>query len=225
MHDSTTLHEKFDKLVQEDDELEGNMQMLTWCVPTWWNSDFDCLKAHIHFKSIIQSLTGVAANKLQAYQLNDSQWQLAEDLKLIFEVFNFLTFIPYYNWKSHGYKFLKVLLNFSQHQKCLWWWVWLIIVKLLLCEFYSICTVENMLLSRKGDKDCMIDIINIVVCARENCPIQIVLIWVVWKVYSWINGTDEGLDGIVITKHKPSIHSSSCIPNTTYMFDIPNTQF
>jgi hypothetical protein len=97
VHDSTTLHEKFDKLVQEDDELEGNMQMLTRHVPTRWNSDFDCLKAHIHFKSIIQSLTGVAAHKLQAYQLTDSQWRLAEDLKLILEVFNFLTFIPNYN--------------------------------------------------------------------------------------------------------------------------------
>ena len=83
MHDSTTLHEKFDKLVQKDDELEGNMQMLTQHVPTEWNTDFDCLRAHIHFKSIIQSLTGVAENKLQAYQLTDSQWKLAEDLKLI----------------------------------------------------------------------------------------------------------------------------------------------
>jgi hypothetical protein len=97
VHDSSTLHEKFDKLVQEDDELEGSMQMLTRRVPTQWNSDFDCLKAHIHFKSIIQSLTGVAANKLWAYRLTDSQWRLAEDLVLILEVFNFLTFVPYYN--------------------------------------------------------------------------------------------------------------------------------
>ncbi|KAF8229486.1 hypothetical protein L208DRAFT_1178434, partial [Tricholoma matsutake] len=51
-----------------------------------WNSDFDCLKVHIHFKSIVQSLTGVAANKLQAYQLTNSQWQLAEDLMSILEV-------------------------------------------------------------------------------------------------------------------------------------------
>ena len=97
MHDSSTLHEKFDKLVQEDDELEGSMQMLTRHVPIQWNSDFNCLKAHIHFKSTIQSLTGVAAKKLQAYWLTDSQWRLAEDLVLILEVFNFLTFVPYYN--------------------------------------------------------------------------------------------------------------------------------
>ena len=95
VHDSSTLHEKFDRLVQEDTELEGSMQMLTRHVPTWWNSGFDCLKAHIHFKSIVQSLTGVAANKLQAYRLTDSQWKLAEDLTLILEVFNFLISIPY----------------------------------------------------------------------------------------------------------------------------------
>ncbi|KAF8229487.1 hypothetical protein L208DRAFT_1286449, partial [Tricholoma matsutake] len=29
VHDSSTLHKKFDKLVQEDNELEGSMQMLT----------------------------------------------------------------------------------------------------------------------------------------------------------------------------------------------------
>jgi hypothetical protein len=97
VHDSSTLHEKFDRLVQEDDELEGSMKMLTRRVPTRWNSDFDCLKAHIHFKSIVQSLTGVAANKLRAYRLTDSQWRLAEDLTLILEVFDFLMFIPYYN--------------------------------------------------------------------------------------------------------------------------------
>jgi hypothetical protein len=97
VHDSSTLHEKFDKLVQEDNELEGSMQMLTQRVPTRWNSDFDCLKAHIHFKSTVQSLTGVAANKLQAYQLTDAQWRLAEDLTLILEVFDFLIFISYYN--------------------------------------------------------------------------------------------------------------------------------
>ncbi|KAF8240929.1 hypothetical protein L208DRAFT_1206954, partial [Tricholoma matsutake] len=33
------------------------------------------------------SLTGVAANKLQAYWLTDSQWKLAEDLTLILEIF------------------------------------------------------------------------------------------------------------------------------------------
>jgi hypothetical protein len=97
VHDSSTLHEKFDKLVQEHTELAGNMQMLARRVPTRWNSDFDCLKAHIHFKSIVQSLTGVAANKLQAYRLTDSQWRLAEDLTLILEVFNFLILITSYD--------------------------------------------------------------------------------------------------------------------------------
>ena len=97
MHDSSTLHGKFDRLVQEDDELEGSMKMLTQHVPTRWNSDFDCLKAHIHFKRIVQSHTGMAANKLRAYLLTDSQWRLAEDLTLILEVFDFLMFIPYYN--------------------------------------------------------------------------------------------------------------------------------
>jgi hypothetical protein len=61
VHDSTTLHQKFHRLVHEDNELDGSMQMLAQHIPTQLKSDFDCLKAHIHFKSIVQSLTGVAA--------------------------------------------------------------------------------------------------------------------------------------------------------------------
>jgi hypothetical protein len=49
-------------------------------VTTQWNSNLACLEAHLHFKNIIQQLTGVAANKLQAYRLSDQQWELAKDL-------------------------------------------------------------------------------------------------------------------------------------------------
>ncbi|KAI0246221.1 hypothetical protein BJV78DRAFT_1277267 [Lactifluus subvellereus] len=80
VHDSATLKEKFDKLVQEDDELEGNKKALDRRVTTWWNSDLTCLEAHVHFKNVIQQLTGVATNKLQAYRLSDQQWDLADDL-------------------------------------------------------------------------------------------------------------------------------------------------
>ena len=80
VHDGTTLKEKFDKLVQEDEELEGSKNALDRRVATRWNSDLTCLEAHLHFKNIIQQLTGVAANKLQAYRLSVQQWELADDL-------------------------------------------------------------------------------------------------------------------------------------------------
>jgi hypothetical protein len=88
VHDSATLKEKFDKLVQEDDELEGSKKALDHRVTTWWNSDLTCLEAHVHFKNVIQQLTGVATNKLQAYRLSNQQWGLADDLIEVLMVCN-----------------------------------------------------------------------------------------------------------------------------------------
>lgn len=80
VHNGTTLKEKFDKLVEADDSLEGDKTALDHWVATRWNSDLACLDAHVHFKNVIQQLTGLASNKLQAYRLTDSQWELAEEL-------------------------------------------------------------------------------------------------------------------------------------------------
>ncbi|KAF8495270.1 hypothetical protein F5888DRAFT_1794991 [Russula emetica] len=88
VHDGATLKEKFDKLVQEDEELEGSKKALDRRVTTWWNSDLTCLEAHVHFKNIIQQLTGVATNKLQAYRLSGQQWELADDLIEVLMIFD-----------------------------------------------------------------------------------------------------------------------------------------
>jgi hypothetical protein len=88
VHDGATLKEKFDKLVQEDEELEGSKKALDRRVTTRWNSDLTCLEAHVHFKNIIQQLTGVATNKLQAYRLSGQQWELADDLIEVLMVCN-----------------------------------------------------------------------------------------------------------------------------------------
>ena len=93
VHDGATLKEKFDKLVQEDEELEGSKRALDRRVSTRWNSDLTCLEAHIHFKNVIQQLTGVAANKLQAYRLSDKQWELAENLIDVLMVSNIFSLV------------------------------------------------------------------------------------------------------------------------------------
>jgi hypothetical protein len=38
------------------------------------------------FRSPVEQLTGAAVNKLQAYQLSEEQWDLAETLSAILEV-------------------------------------------------------------------------------------------------------------------------------------------
>jgi len=80
LHDSTTLQEKFEKLIQDDPELDGGKTSLDRRVPTRWNTDLTCLDAHVYLKSPVQQLTAAAVNKLQKYRLTDRQWDLAEDL-------------------------------------------------------------------------------------------------------------------------------------------------
>jgi hypothetical protein len=80
VHDSTTLQEKLEKLIQDDRELDGSKTTLDRRMPTRWNTDFTCLEAHVHLKNPVQQLTAAASNKLQAYRLTDQQWDLADDL-------------------------------------------------------------------------------------------------------------------------------------------------
>jgi hypothetical protein len=86
VHDGSTLKEKFDKLVEDDEDLKGSKMALIRRVPTRWNSDFNCLGSHVHFKNAIQQLTAVATNKLEAYRLTSEQWELADELLEVLEV-------------------------------------------------------------------------------------------------------------------------------------------
>ena len=86
VHDSTTLGEKFQKIVDEDEELQGSRRALTRQVPTRWNTDHACLDAHGHFKNPIQILTSQSVNKLSSYRLSDTQWDMLEHLVDILEV-------------------------------------------------------------------------------------------------------------------------------------------
>jgi len=85
VHDSSTLKEKFDTLVQNDHDLTGDKTTLDRRVPTRWNADLTCLDAHIHFRNPVEQLTGAAINKLKAYRLSEPQWDMATTLSAILE--------------------------------------------------------------------------------------------------------------------------------------------
>src|SRR6266511_3008857 len=90
VHDSSPLKEKFNKLVTEDETLEGNRQALSRRVPTRWNSDLECLLAHMHFKAIVEQLTAVTTNGLQKYYLTEEQWLMSADIQEILLVISIL---------------------------------------------------------------------------------------------------------------------------------------
>ena len=80
IHDSPTLKEKFDKLVETDDSLQGNRRALARRVPTRWNSDLDCLLLHFYFCDVIETMTATPSLNFQAYRLTEEQWKVAEDV-------------------------------------------------------------------------------------------------------------------------------------------------
>lgn len=85
-HDSGTLKDKFDRLVTVHEDLDGEKRALDRRVPTQWNSELDCLKAHLHFRTVIEALTSPTMNGLAAYHLSFVQWGLAEDVANILTV-------------------------------------------------------------------------------------------------------------------------------------------
>ncbi|KAL6299790.1 hypothetical protein BKA93DRAFT_741807 [Sparassis latifolia] len=91
LHDSPTLQEKFEKLVDAQADLVGSKKALDRRVATRWNSDFACLNAHIHFETPVQQLTSDLKNELQGYVLTREQWSLAKQLGPVLEIFQDLT--------------------------------------------------------------------------------------------------------------------------------------
>lgn len=78
-----------------DQSLEGNRRALARRVPTRWNSDLDCLLSHFYFREVIQQLTAVSSNNLQAYRLTPEQWKMAEDVRevLLVRIYLFSIYI------------------------------------------------------------------------------------------------------------------------------------
>jgi len=41
----------------------------------------------LHFRNVVEAMTGVSGNKLQAYRLSEEQWQLADDVQEVLKAF------------------------------------------------------------------------------------------------------------------------------------------
>lgn len=72
--------------MDHQDELKTNKTALDRRVPTRWNSEFDCLRAHLEFKPVVQDLTDLRSHKLTAFRLTDGLWSLSEDVCEVLEV-------------------------------------------------------------------------------------------------------------------------------------------
>ena len=91
MHDSARLQAEFERIVTSLSTTPGTKVHLDRRVPTRWNSDFACLRAHFWFREAIRILTGKRDLALEAYALTSSQWKLTEQLLEVLEVFDTIT--------------------------------------------------------------------------------------------------------------------------------------
>ncbi|KAG2360530.1 hypothetical protein BDR07DRAFT_1486958 [Suillus spraguei] len=91
LHDGLMLQERFEKTVIYKHGDNAQKCCLDRRIPTHWNSDFACLRAHLFFKDEVQIFTSVSENGLHDYALTTAQWKLAEHLVPVLELFNDLT--------------------------------------------------------------------------------------------------------------------------------------
>ncbi|TFK17891.1 hypothetical protein FA15DRAFT_661122 [Coprinopsis marcescibilis] len=89
VHNSPTLKEQFNNLVDATDSLEGTTQQLARQVPTRWNSDLACFHPHEFFRTVISGMTSTSG--LGLYALSPLQWNLLHDLIEVLKLFELLT--------------------------------------------------------------------------------------------------------------------------------------
>ncbi|KAG8713485.1 hypothetical protein FRC09_018659 [Ceratobasidium sp. 395] len=83
------LQEQFEQLSAKN--ATSNQRMLTERVDTRWDTNYDCLESHIHFKLEAQLLTGDSSLKLKSYTLSEAQYALADEMLTVLEILKELT--------------------------------------------------------------------------------------------------------------------------------------
>lgn len=84
VHDSPPTGAAFDKIVDADKNLQGQIQTLARRCPSRWNSEYDCLNSALKLRAPVTEL--VTEMKLKAFKLSSVQWSLAQDLSDLLSV-------------------------------------------------------------------------------------------------------------------------------------------
>jgi hypothetical protein len=80
VHDSGPLGSAFEQQVQAEESPRGQATTLVRRVATRWNSELAAVRSHIALENPVQRLTGQTSNKVAAYRLTESQWDLSRHL-------------------------------------------------------------------------------------------------------------------------------------------------
>ncbi|KAG8732363.1 hypothetical protein FRC10_000970 [Ceratobasidium sp. 414] len=81
LHNSPTLQAKFETLIDAAiQQLRTARRALARRIATRWNSDYECLSSLKELNPCVQMLTAESANELADLSLDDTQWQLLDQL-------------------------------------------------------------------------------------------------------------------------------------------------
>ncbi|CAE6470547.1 unnamed protein product [Rhizoctonia solani] len=88
VNDSPTLENAFLEFIDKDPKLKGDMRSLERYVAARCNTILAMFDSYIHFKNVVKWLTDHPRSKLRRWALNDTQWEILEQLKLVLQVSN-----------------------------------------------------------------------------------------------------------------------------------------
>ena len=63
------------------EELELAIWIMPQDVTTWWNSTYDMLSFTMKYRKAIEHITSDLKNDLRKYELTDTEWRIADELK------------------------------------------------------------------------------------------------------------------------------------------------
>ncbi|CAE6470543.1 unnamed protein product [Rhizoctonia solani] len=87
VNDSPTLENAFLEFIDKDPKLKGDMRSLERYVAARCNTILAMFDSYIHFKNVVKWLTDHPRSKLRRWALNDTQWEILEQLKLVLQIF------------------------------------------------------------------------------------------------------------------------------------------
>jgi len=68
------------------DRLKLTAKKMLRDVATWWNSTFDMIEFAIAYRRAIDDMTGDKTSGLRQYELNDEEWEIADQLCNVLKV-------------------------------------------------------------------------------------------------------------------------------------------
>lgn len=78
---SAVVQHRFEEIVSSIPNLSrSKRRALARRIATRWNTELDCLRSHVHFRSAIKQLVADRDLSLKRYDLTESQWDLAMQL-------------------------------------------------------------------------------------------------------------------------------------------------